>query len=113
MIRSGYKDDSPDWRFLRRFQAAIPGENGASWKGRRYSLKLKQNIDLLEFLQVCRHCKEDVYFCTGNGDRLDLKSELMGFVFLSHKDNEAFLYESTIELDAAEDRDSLLPFLAE
>lgn len=59
---------------------------------------LKSDVDIAQFLLTTAKCAGDVYFCTKNGDQLDLKSELMRFVFASQMRNEGFLYESTIRL---------------
>lgn len=59
---------------------------------------LKEDTDVTKFLTAVSHCEGDVHFCTKDGDRLNLKSELMRFVFVAQMRNQVFLYESSIEL---------------
>lgn len=66
-------------------------------------MRLKKDADVVSFLNAARHCENDVYFCTINGDRLDLKSELTGYVFIAQARNHDFLYQSQVEVTGTED----------
>lgn len=46
-------------------------------------MKLKANIDYTAFLFKVRECQGEVSFCTEAGDRLNLKSMLSEYIFLS------------------------------
>ena len=53
----------------------------------------------------------DVYFCTLNGDKLNLKSELMRMVFATQAGNDAFLYSSSIEVLDEKDAQVLADYI--
>ena len=74
-------------------------------------MRLKKTANVLEFLEAVSHCQKDVYFCTKDGDRLDLSSELMRFVMISQLGNQEFIYESTIELADPDEYHILKPFV--
>lgn len=44
-------------------------------------MRLKDNLDIPGFLQAVQACEGAVYFCTPEGDRLDLKSLLSKYIF--------------------------------
>ena len=44
-------------------------------------MRLKENADLIRFLEKVKECEHDVYFYTGEGDKLNLKSTLSQFLF--------------------------------
>lgn len=66
-------------------------------------MRLKKTADVMKFLEAVSHCRKDVYFCTKDGDRLNLGSELMRFVMISQRENQEFIYGSTIELTEPDD----------
>ena len=74
-------------------------------------MKLKNNIDLVAFLQAVRSCREDVYFCTREGDRIDLKSVLSEYVFSSLTVQPRLLETGWIEASPA-DQERLMIFAA-
>ena len=43
-------------------------------------MKLKPNIDLIEFFKAVQKCPGNVLYCTDEGDRLDLKSVLSQYL---------------------------------
>lgn len=74
-------------------------------------MRLKQGVDVISFLKAAKACTDEVYFYTPSGDRLDLRSELMGYVFISQSRNEGFLYQSHVEITGAEDLERLSGFV--
>ena len=46
-------------------------------------MKLKPDINISAFLQAAQTCQGEIYFITPEGDRLNLKSTLMKFVFVT------------------------------
>ena len=46
-------------------------------------MKLKPDISITAFIQAVQTCQGEVYFVTPEGDRLNLKSALMEFVFVT------------------------------
>lgn len=73
-------------------------------------MKLKKHVDVIAFMEAVQRCRENVYFATEDGSRLDLKSTLSQFVFASTV--AAKLQELGGEVCCAEeDRPILLPYL--
>lgn len=60
-------------------------------------MRLKENINLEEFLEQIRQCQGDVYFTTVDGDRLNLKSELSHYVLMIVSNNKDFLLNGVVE----------------
>lgn len=46
-------------------------------------MKLKAKINYTDFLMEARKCGGDVFFCTAEGDRLNLKSLLCEYIFIA------------------------------
>lgn len=44
-------------------------------------MKLGADYDMVEFMKAVHKCTGDVYFVSGEGDRLNLKSALSQFLF--------------------------------
>lgn len=44
-------------------------------------MKLDADYDMVEFIKAVHKCTGDVYFVSGEGDRLNLKSALSQFLF--------------------------------
>lgn len=62
-------------------------------------MKLKDTVDVSAFLQAVHRCDKDVFFCSREGDKLNLKSKLSQFVFaaLLQKPELIFLGEIVCE----------------
>lgn len=45
-------------------------------------MKIKSNIDLMDFLKEVKRCEGSVYLETTEGDKLNLKSTLSQYVFV-------------------------------
>lgn len=45
-------------------------------------MKLKDNVNLVDFLKQVQHCKNDVYMETEEEDKLNLKSVLSQYLFV-------------------------------
>lgn len=46
------------------------------------AIKIRKNADLAAMLQAAKQCRHDVIFLSNDNDRLNLKSQLCGYVFL-------------------------------
>ncbi len=73
-------------------------------------MKLKESFDSILFFKAVGECRGDVYFCTGEGDRLNLKSTLHQFLFSSLAGSRELLGRGDVQLEDASDRHFLLPF---
>ena len=76
---------------------------------------LKPNISIVEFLRATNCCTGNVYFLTDSGDRLNLKSELTKYLFLSlaMSDGSAHLLCGKVYCTDAGDYGKLDCFLTE
>lgn len=74
-------------------------------------MHLRKDADITQFLQAASRCRRDVYFCTLNGDKLNLKTELMRMVFATQAGNDAFLYSSSIEVLDEKDAQVLADYI--
>lgn len=72
--------------------------------------ELKQEFNLLGFLKTVDYCEGNVMFETLEGDRLDLKSQLSKYLFLTVKPGDSCLINSRIEC-SKEDAQRLAEFL--
>ena len=54
-------------------------------------MKLKENIDFIDFIKKIKTCKGDVYFCTLEGDRLNLKSVLSQYIFSANSHDKRWM----------------------
>ncbi|HHV09186.1 MAG TPA: hypothetical protein GXX75_02755 [Clostridiales bacterium] len=72
---------------------------------------LKKNIELVKFLGQVNKCKEDILFCTNEGDLLNLKSTLSQLVFASIADKPEILYSAEIKVKREEDYQLLKDYL--
>ncbi len=75
-------------------------------------MHLKDDVNFSQFMQAVMACKGDVWFCTNEDDRLNLKSMLTRYIFAALVSNKPLLLESTVVLNNAEDAETLAPFLA-
>lgn len=67
-------------------------------------MKLKKNFDSISFFKAVRQCSGDVWFCTVEGDRLNLKSVLSQFLFSTLITNKPLLGSGFLQFENAEDR---------
>ncbi len=76
-------------------------------------MKLKKDIQLPVFLQQARLCDGEVWFVTPEGDRLNLKSVLSEYLFLSAAISTQLAEKGTVEFQRPEDAGKLMAFLRE
>lgn len=74
-------------------------------------MKLKENIDVIAFLQTAKECSGDVFFHSGEGDILNLKSLLSQYVLMSVLCNPALLTNAHVVCILEEDYAKLSDFL--
>lgn len=73
-------------------------------------MKLKESIKPAEFLQVVKKCTGEVWLCSTDGDKLNLKSELSCYVFVSIALQKDLLDRCLIECEMLEDYTLLSEF---
>ncbi len=73
---------------------------------------LKNNTDLTEFVRCVQDCRADVFFVSEEGDRLNLRSELSKYLFVTAS-ARGLLSNGTIECQNREDYVLLREFLTE
>ena len=76
-------------------------------------MRLKSDINIMDFLKNIKKCQGDVYFETPEGDSLVLSSALSQYIFCSIIDQPDLLGKGTIRFADAADRELLLPYLCE
>lgn len=76
-------------------------------------MKLRPNIDYTAFLLKARECKGNVFFCTDAGDRLNLKSMLSEYVFLTAAVTTALAANGQLLCSELQDEDLLMEFAEE
>ncbi len=74
-------------------------------------MHLKKGIPLSSLLQRVRLCAGQVWFLTDQGDRLNLKSTLSEFVFLSAAISSSLAEHGVLELQNDADRALLEEYL--
>ena len=74
---------------------------------------LKQDIDIIKFLQQVKTCHDEVIFETTEGDRLNLTSTLSQYVFCSIASHPDCWADSTITCKTPEDYVLLADYLYE
>ena len=79
----------------------------------RQTMKLREDIDIIAFLKSVKKCRKDVYFCSAEGDRLNLKSDLCQYVLAVSMKDQRLIRAGTVECDDAEDGECLRAFLIE
>ncbi len=57
---------------------------------------LKEQVDLIKFLDAVKGCRENVFLETDEGDKLNLKSTLSQYVFVACANGRGFLENSQI-----------------
>lgn len=76
-------------------------------------MKLQTSADLIEFLNAVSHCQGEVLFTTTDGDRLNLKSELSRYVFLTAASDSEILSDGEVLCKADSDARILRSFMRE
>lgn len=74
-------------------------------------MKLKRLNQYIEFMEAVQNCEADVYFCSHEGDRLNLKSTLSQILFAAICGDRDFLAKGRVECMASGDYECLRPFL--
>ena len=74
-------------------------------------MKLKENADLIEFIKTIKKCRQNVFFCTSEGDRLNLKSTLSQYLFSVLTGNRELLQNGKIECQEPSDYQMLEDYL--
>lgn len=74
-------------------------------------MKLKENTDLIGFIKTIKNCRQDVFFCTAEGDRLNLKSTLAQYLFSTLSGNGDILQSGNIECGEPSDYQMLEAYL--
>lgn len=76
-------------------------------------MRLKKTAALSDFLQQVQTCQGEVWFVTDEGDRLNLKSMLSEFLFLTAAISSSLIEKGQLELEHAEDALLLEMYLEE
>ncbi|MDO4623222.1 MAG: hypothetical protein Q4B22_09750 [Eubacteriales bacterium] len=74
-------------------------------------MKLRKEIDIPAFMKAVSSCKGDVIFDSGNGDALDLKSELCRYIFFTVEADEKLRNTGMIQCSLNEDYEKLKDYL--
>ena len=73
-------------------------------------MKLKKDADIMDFIKGIRTCKGGVFFESPE-DKIDLKSALSQYVFISILGNKKLMEKGGIRCEDPEDFKSLEPYL--
>lgn len=76
-------------------------------------MKLKQLKQYIDFFEAVQTCAADVYFCSDEGDRLNLKSKLSQFLFASICGDRDYLRGGSVVCQNEDDYDRLSSYLEE
>lgn len=76
-------------------------------------MQLRDDVDLLAFLNQIDKCKQDVYFKSTDGDNLNLKSQLSRYVMAVVANNRDFLLKGIISCKNEDDYKVLSDYLVE
>lgn len=74
-------------------------------------MKLKENVNLVEFLKQTRNCKSDVYLETEDDDMLNLKSVLSQYVVVVMAGQREILENARVVCREDEDYQALSAYL--
>lgn len=74
-------------------------------------MKLKENINPVDFLKQIRTCRSDVYLETEDEDRLNLKSVLSQYVFIVLAEQKEMLDKAKVVCEGEEDYQTLAEYL--
>lgn len=75
-------------------------------------MKLREDIDLVDFLKKVKNCEGEVFLYTPEGDCLNLNSVLSQYVFVVLAEQKELLAESRLELNK-EDEQKLKKYLVQ
>lgn len=73
-------------------------------------MKLKKDIDIVNFMKEVSSCEGNVFFESPE-DKIDLKSVLSQYVFISILNNKRLMESGTIQCESMDDFDHLAPYL--
>ena len=76
-------------------------------------MKIRDNIDYVAFLQTVRSCAGQVFFCTTDGDKLNLKSMLSEYIFITVAMSSDLIQGGIVNCDIPEDYTRLSEYLRE
>ena len=76
-------------------------------------MKLKPLDQYIDFIEAVQTCAAYVYFCSEEGDRLNLKSTLSQFLFASICGDRDYLRGGTVLCQNSTDYDRLSSYLVE
>ncbi len=76
-------------------------------------MKIKKDIDMLEFLKALKKCSGNVFFETSEGDCLALKSTLSQYIFCSIANEPELFLSGSLRFDDEADISLLLPWIEE
>ena len=76
-------------------------------------MKLKTLNQYIDFIETVQTCAADVYFCSDEGDRLNLKSTLSQFLFASICGDRDYLRGGTVLCQNSADYEKLSAYLEE
>ncbi len=74
-------------------------------------MKLKENVNLVEFLRQTRNCKSEVYLETEDEDKLNLKSVLSQYVVVVMAGQRDLLENAQVVCKEDEDYQALSAYL--
>lgn len=75
-------------------------------------MKLISTIQPMHFLDIVqKNCTGDVWFCSPEGDRLNLKSQLTHFVFITIALQETIFFKCWIECEKSSDFEILSNYI--
>lgn len=74
-------------------------------------MKLRKDIDYIQFLDTVNQCKKDVIFKTSEGDCLNLASTLSRLLFAAVSSYDAIVKNGEVECLCREDQERLENFL--
>lgn len=74
-------------------------------------MNIRDGIEPIAFLRQVKKCKDEVLFCTTEGDVINLKSTLSQMVFAVAAENTDVLYTAEIICKNESDREIISEFL--
>jgi len=73
-------------------------------------MRLRANMNLLDFFDTVKKCKHDVFFQTSEGDSLNLKSLLSQCILASILDNPELIETGHVVCELDDDRNIISDF---
>lgn len=74
-------------------------------------MKFKENVSVIDFITATRSCAGQVFFCTPEGDRLNLCSQLTQCLFGVIACQPEIMATGVLELECPQDRNILNQYL--